>query len=90
MAERFWVSHETIRRDFNALEMEGFLTKAYGGAVLKKHVKSEVTYQVLEGLFRENKQRIAKKSAEFIYSGDCIFVDYSTTVFQLLNEMRDV
>jgi DeoR/GlpR family transcriptional regulator of sugar metabolism len=89
MAERFNVSHETIRRDFEVLEVEGFLIKAYGGAVLKKHVKSEVEYQVLEGLFLDNKQRIAKKAAEFIFPGDCIFMDYSTTVFQLLNEIKN-
>lgn len=89
MAERFNVSHETIRRDFEVLEVEGFLTKAYGGAVLKKHVKADVEYQVLEGLFLDNKQRIAKKAAEFIFPSDCIFMDYSTTVFQLLHEIKN-
>lgn len=87
LAERFDVSHETIRRDFEVLQSEGFLTKAYGGAVLNKHVKTEVEYEVLASIFLENKQRIVKKAAEFIYPGDCVFMDCSTTVFQLLKEI---
>lgn len=88
LAERFHVSYQTIRRDFEALEAEGFLAKAYGGAVLKKHVKPDIDIQVREELFLASKQRIAKKAAELIYPDDSIFLDYSTTVFHLLEEIK--
>ncbi|MDR2770630.1 MAG: DeoR/GlpR family DNA-binding transcription regulator [Clostridiales Family XIII bacterium] len=89
LAEHFNVSRETIRRDFDALEAEGFLTKAYGGAMLKKRVKSEANYEVLSEIFVENKQRIAKKAADFIYPGECIFLDCSTTVMRLVHEIKE-
>lgn len=89
MAERFGVSYETIRRDFETMQIEGFATKTYGGAVLKKHVKSEATYNELSAIFLDDKQRIAKKAAEFIYPGDCIFLDYSTTTYQLIAEIQN-
>ena len=34
LGEQFGVSEETIRRDLDKLEKEGFAVKSYGGAVL--------------------------------------------------------
>jgi len=89
LSSKFGVSYETIRRDFDNLEIEGFVTKTYGGAVLKSHVKSEADYQVLSSILLDDKQRIAKKAAEFIYPGDCIFLDYSTTTHQIISELQN-
>jgi DeoR/GlpR family transcriptional regulator of sugar metabolism len=89
LAEHFRVCKETIRRDFDVLGAEGFLTKAYGGAVLKKRVKSEADYEALSELFVDNKRRIAKKAAEFVYPGECVFLDSSTTVMQLVSEIKE-
>jgi DeoR/GlpR family transcriptional regulator of sugar metabolism len=89
LADHFRVSKETIRRDFDALSAEGFLIKAYGGAILNKRVKSEADYEVLVEIFVKNKQKIAKKASEFIFSGECIFLDCSTTVMQVVNEIKD-
>jgi DeoR/GlpR family transcriptional regulator of sugar metabolism len=89
LAKHFHVSRETIRRDFDALSAEGFLVKAYGGAMLKKRVKSEADYEVLSEIFVENKRRIAKKATEFVYPGECIFLDCSTTVMQLAHEIKE-
>lgn len=89
LVDHFNVSFQTIRRDFDVLEAEGFLSRAYGGAVLKQHVKADVDVEVLELLFLDNKQRITKKASEFIYSGDCIFLDYSTTVSQIIDFIKD-
>jgi Transcriptional regulators of sugar metabolism len=90
MAEKFGVSYETVRRDFETLQVEGFVDKTYGGAVLKKHVKSEADYQVLSTILLDDKKKIAKKAAEFIYPGDCIFLDYSTTTHQILADIQDM
>lgn len=90
MAKHFGVSTETIRRDFEVLESEGILTKSYGGAVIKKHVKSKIDSSVYEELIVDNKQRIAKKAAELIHPGDSIFLDSSTTALHICEEIKDV
>ena len=89
LAGIYHVSFETIRRDFDALEKEGFLTRTHGGAVLRKRVKREVEYRVLSNLFSENKQRIAAEASGFITNGDCIFIDHSTTAYRLIHELNN-
>ena len=90
LSKLYDVSYETIRRDFDAMEQEGFLTRTYGGAVLKKHVQREVQYDVLSTLFLENKRRIADEAIKHISANDCIFLDHSTTAFQLISRIEDI
>lgn len=89
LSEKYNVTFETIRRDFEILQKEGFLTKTYGGAVLTKHVQSNIEYDVLAGLFLDNKKRIAKTAADLIDLGDCIFIDHLTTTYQIVNEIKE-
>lgn len=84
----FGVSAETVRRDFEALEETGFLSKTYGGAVLQNKVARQVERQVLESLFVSEKKLIASQCVEFIRPGQCIFLDFSTTVYQLCSELQ--
>lgn len=90
MAKFFKVSTETIRRDFDALANEGFLDKSYGGATLKTRVTYQASQQVKSGIMLENKQRMAKKAASFIHPNDCIFLDHSTTVYEICKEIDDL
>lgn len=90
MAKHFNVSTETIRRDFDVLSNEGFLEKSYGGATLKTRVTYQASQQVKSGIMLENKQRIVKKAASFIHPNDCIFLDHSTTVFEICKEIENL
>jgi DeoR/GlpR family transcriptional regulator of sugar metabolism len=90
MAKKFKVSTETIRRDFNSLSDEGFITKNYGGATLKYRMNSFVTQQEKAGILVDNKKLIAKQAAKFIQPNDCIFLDHSTTVFEICNEIEQM
>ena len=89
VSKHFGVSTETIRRDFEALEKTGFLNKTYGGAVLRTSVSSQVDNKVLGTLFLDAKRRIAKKCAELLHPGECIFIDFSTTAFQLCDAIGE-
>ena len=66
LSNRFNVTYETIRRDLEILEKEGFLKKVYGGAALNERVQNKVDFSTLVELFSESKQLIAKKAAQFI------------------------
>lgn len=90
MADKYNVSKETIRRDFNYLSDEGFITKTYGGATLKYRANSFVTHQEKAGILVENKRIIAKQAAKFIQPNDCIFLDHSTTVYEMCNEIENI
>ena len=46
LAEYYNVTEETIRRDLDKLEKEGYATKTYGGAILGKLRRVDVTVTV--------------------------------------------
>lgn len=66
--ERFDVSVETVRRDFDALAEEGFLNKIYGGATLKERTSS-VPRELVDRTFSEEKERVAARAVRFIKPG---------------------
>ena len=90
MAERFNVSSETIRRDFDVLSKEGMVIKSYGGAMLNTRVTVYTTLQSRKELFSDEKKRIAKKAAEFIKPNECIFLDHSSTVYAICDEIHNM
>lgn len=83
MAELFKVSGQTIRRDFEVLEKEGIVTRAYGGAALKSRKAAMVANEAKQQLLTEAKLAICRKAAKLISPNDCIFIDHSTTASTL-------
>ncbi len=83
MAETFNVSTETIRRDFESLSNEGFLIKTYGGASLLFKKTITVSQKVKSSIMREEKRQMAMQAAKLIQPNDCIFLDHTTTVYEL-------
>ena len=47
LAEYYHVTEETIRRDLDKLEKEGYATKTYGGAILGNSTKTDLSYTCL-------------------------------------------
>ena len=90
MAKKFNVSSETIRRDFEALEKEGFLIKTYGGAALKERVGMHVSKNILSGILVEEKRRMAQAAAKQIRPNECIFLDHSTTVYEMCHLIENI
>ena len=82
------VSTETIRRDLASLEGEGFLERTHGGATIHTRVIVTTPNQILRTMYVENKRRIAQEAAKFIHPNDCIFLDNSTTVFEICQFIR--
>ena len=46
LSHDFDVSEETIRRDLEKLEKDGYATKTYGGAVIKENSNAELPFVV--------------------------------------------
>ncbi len=83
----FNVTEETIRRDLQQLEKEGFLKKIYGGAYIDESVQSDVSVNLRENILVKDKEIIAKECVPFIKDGDSIFLDASTTSFYIATKI---
>ena len=46
LARHYGVTEETIRRDLDKLEKEGYATKTYGGAIWGNSTKTDLSYTV--------------------------------------------
>lgn len=90
LAAAYNVSFETIRRDLRVLEKEGFIEKAYGGAMLKQRVHNTADFQMLSNVLVETKMNIAKAAVPFIHPGDCIYIDFSTTCVHIATLLENM
>jgi DeoR/GlpR family transcriptional regulator of sugar metabolism len=87
LSNTFNVTEETIRRDLQQLEKEGFLKRIYGGAYIDESVQSDVSVNLRENILVKDKEIIAKECVPFIKDGDSIFLDASTTSFYIATKI---
>ena len=88
--ERFNVSIETVRRDLEYLEQQGYLRRVYGGAVLNASLSSEPEYNSRTKVFFKEKAAIAAEAAKLIRPGDSIYLGVGTTVQALATHIKHV
>lgn len=83
------ISDMTARRDLDALEADGLLTRTHGGAQLLSFKKPlEKTHIEKKSLNTKEKIDIAKKACSLIKDGDTIFIGPGTTLVQLALELK--
>ena len=88
LSQRYRVTEETIRRDLEKLEKEGFVKKTYGGAVLNKNISVDLPLKIREKTNRKEKQKIAQRVAELVEDGECIMLDSSSTSLMIAQELK--
>lgn len=83
IVEEFQISRDTARRDIVKLTNQRSVLRTHGGITLprKSHIAEYYELRIHDKV--EEKQRIAKKAAKLIQSGDVCYFDASTTVLQL-------
>lgn len=79
LAEHYEVTEETIRRDLEKLESEGYARKTYGGAVRNDNITGDLPYTVRKQTNVAGKRYIAEKIASMICDGESLLLDSSTT-----------
>ena len=88
IATRLSSSEITIRRDFEKLEIEGFLTRVTGGAVLNNQSKEvdnfELSVKQKKIQNADKKNKVAIATSEMIHDGDYIFLDCGTCMIPLI------
>ncbi|MEO8756541.1 MAG: DeoR/GlpR family DNA-binding transcription regulator [Devosia sp.] len=85
LAGRFNVTHQTIRRDLRALETQGLLQKAFGGAFASPGVAAH-GYDERHGTLTGVKRRLMQALEEFLTPQATLFVGLGTT-FDSLHEV---
>lgn len=88
LMQKFRISIETVRRDLNYLEKQGFLERVYGGAVKKTFLSIEPNYINRESVNPEEKRAIAYEAEKWIGDGESIFFDLGTTVLFLAQQVK--
>lgn len=79
LSQKFDVTEETIRRDLEKLEKDGFARKTYGGAILNEGYNVDLPYTVRKKTNVPSKQSIAEIIASMVEDGDHIMMDASST-----------
>jgi DeoR/GlpR family transcriptional regulator of sugar metabolism len=89
LSQRLGVTEVTTRKDLQLLEEQGYLTRVRGGAVMSGRGQLELRFAARQQLMLDEKRRIANRAARHIEPGSTIFLDGSSTVFQMTRLLRD-
>lgn len=82
LSERFRVSTETVRRDFDALADDGLISRAHGGA----SAPAQGHYPNLDERVNariEERERIGRRAAELVRDGETVMIDSGSTTIQM-------
>lgn len=90
LSEIFKVTEETIRRDLEKLEKEGYLKRSHGGAVITKESQNELSYLEREVINVESKKEVAQIALDFIDPNDRIILDASSTAWYMARILPDI
>jgi DeoR/GlpR family transcriptional regulator of sugar metabolism len=88
LAAQFGVSAVTIRKDLAALEADGRLVRAHGGAIAAPAQRAESAFEVRERLNQEAKDAIGRLAASLIGDGESVAFDASTTALAVARHVR--
>ena len=90
LTQMLGVTAATIRRDLAALEEEGVLVRSHGGAVSRtSSTNFQLSYEALLRANRGAKEAIAREADRLILDGETIFLEGSTTVYELARRLKD-
>ena len=86
LAEKLYASEPSIRRDLINLEKQGFVKRVHGGAILEENgvSVSKIPFVIRELEQSDAKIIIAEKAAKLVNDGDCIFLDASSSAYNIV------
>lgn len=89
LSRHYQVSEETIRRDLEKLENDGYAIKSYGGAVINENVTIDLPFNLRKKRNVAGKQMIAALLHEMIHDGESLMLDASSTAVFIAKELKD-
>jgi DeoR/GlpR family transcriptional regulator of sugar metabolism len=88
LSSRTCVSEMTIRRDLEALEQAGALSRVHGGAVPSQSQSYEPPFAVRSTRNVDAKQRIGAAAAALLHDGETAILDAGTTTLEIARALR--
>ena len=89
LALHYNVTEETIRRDLDKLEKEGYATKTYGGAIWGNSTKTDLSYTIRNKTNVEAKNAIATLICDLVEDGDHLMIDDSSTSLYIAKKLKE-
>ena len=89
LAVHYGVTEETIRRDLDKLEKEGYATKTYGGAIWGNSTKTDLSYTIRNKTNVEAKTAMARVISSMVNDGDHLMLDDSSTSLYVAKQLKD-
>lgn len=89
LSQIYKVSEETIRRDLEKLENDGFVIKSYGGAVINENVNVDLPFNIRKKRNVISKQKIAEVISSRIKDGTSIMLDASSTAVYIAKALKE-
>jgi DeoR/GlpR family transcriptional regulator of sugar metabolism len=85
---QFSISEATARRDLETLAGEGKLQRVHGGALALHQAPPEPPILQREEWQSDEKQRIARATAQLIQDGETVFLGSGTTVLEVARNLK--
>jgi len=82
LSRRFNVSTETVRRDFDALEGDGLISRAHGGASATAHGYYPELDERASTRINE-RERIGQRAAHLVGDGETVMIDSGSTTIHM-------
>jgi DeoR/GlpR family transcriptional regulator of sugar metabolism len=90
LSKIFKVTEVTIRQDLEKLEKDRFVIREHGGVHVKNVEDQVKSFLLANQENMDKKERIAKKSLEFIESGDTIILDSGSTTTEIAKKLGNI
>lgn len=86
LASHLFISEPSVRRDLARLEKQHLIKRIHGGAMIEENAlsKNKIPFSIRELEQSSAKVMIAKKAIELIHDNDVIFLDASTSAFNII------
>lgn len=89
LSRLYSVSEETIRRDLEKLENDGYVIKSYGGAVLNENTSIDMPFNVRKNTNVIGKQKIAELVGSMVKDGEHLMLDSSSTAVFIAKTLKE-
>lgn len=89
LSKVYKVSEETIRRDLEKLENDGYVIKSYGGAVLNENTNIDLPFNVRKNTNVVGKQKIAEILRDMVKDGESLMLDSSSTAVFIAKALKE-
>ena len=86
LAAKLYISEPSIRRDLASLEKQDLIKRTHGGAMITDTILSSTKIPFMIREYEESSAKIemAKKAIELVKDNDVIFLDASTSAYNLI------